>query len=84
MDDLAPEVINFEPKIALTDDADGLRFYKRIFDLAKNELMLDWACVEMSGSQSDKIIKTAEQYGFKDIKIRKDLAGIDRILEIRV
>ncbi len=81
---LTPEVIQFEPKIALCDGADGLSFYKRIFDITKTILQVKWLFLEMSGSQPQKIVKAAEQYPFKNIQIRKDLNGIDRLIEIRV
>ncbi|MBN2424180.1 MAG: peptide chain release factor N(5)-glutamine methyltransferase [Calditrichaceae bacterium] len=81
---LPEEVLHHEPEIALCDGADGLKFYQRIFELSKNKIRVSWLYLEMSGSQPEKIIKTAEQYGFQNIQVKKDLNGIDRILSIRV
>ena len=90
---LQNEVRDFEPKNALTDGADGLRFYRRIFTLcalqgeaddesilAKNGFML----VEMSGSQPGKIINLAQEFKFKNISYTKDLTDIPRVLKTEV
>jgi release factor glutamine methyltransferase len=86
MKSLDKEVRNYEPAISLTDNGDGLSFYKRIFDIAVGDHFKDlrYIFLELSGSQSRQIIELATQYKFNKIDIRKDLSGIDRVLIVRM
>ena len=86
MDSLQPEVKDFEPHAALTDFSDGLKFYKRIFDLimGNNELKCRYLLLEMSGSQPEKITAIAQNYPFNKLDIIPDLNKIDRVLRIEV
>ena len=86
MGTLQQEVKDYEPHAALTDFADGLKFYKRIFDLVsgKDELECHYLFLEMSGSQPDKIRALARNYSFKKINVIPDLNKIDRVLKIEV
>ena len=86
MDSLQKEVRDFEPRAALTDEADGLGFYHRLFTLAAEKLLAlrGFLLVEMSGSQAHKIIKTAQTFAFKNISVTKDLNDIPRVLKIEV
>ncbi|HEX2788080.1 MAG TPA: peptide chain release factor N(5)-glutamine methyltransferase [Ignavibacteria bacterium] len=80
--ELDVEVRDFEPKIALTDFGDGLKFYKEIFRLKKERYTDAKVFCEMAYNQSGKIKNLVEQYGFKDYEIYKDLSGIDRVIEV--
>lgn len=82
MTELNSEVRDYEPLLALTDEADGLRFYERLFSLASTHC--DYICLEMSGSQPQKIIKMAQQHSFNNIEIINDYNGINRVLKIKV
>ena len=86
METLQPEVREYEPQIALTDQADGLRFYKRLFELAAAEHppQLKRMFLEMSGSQPDAIIQLARSFPFKQIDITNDLTRIPRVLEVTI
>lgn len=86
INDLQVEVRDFEPHIALTDHDDGLKFYKRIFDMVKSKGELDcrYLFLEMSGSHPDRIEDLAHKYIFKKINIIPDLNKIDRVLKIEV
>lgn len=86
MADLQPEVIDFEPRIALSDEADGLTFYKRIFELcgSQTEPFCDYLFLEMSGSQPQRIVKLAREYASFDIEIINDLNSIPRVLKVKV
>jgi len=83
---LAGEILDHEPQAALTDGADGLRFYRRLFKLAGEKLPAKKGIlfVEMSGSQPQKIRGLAEKMNFKDITITNDLTDTPRVLKIEV
>lgn len=70
-----------EPSIALTDNNNGLSFYKYLIDVSNNLLKNNGilAC-EFGLNQKDKIINilSSKDY-FKDINIIKDYNKIDRI-----
>lgn len=84
MNDLQSEVKDFEPRAALTDEADGLKFYKRIFELlSSKQLTCDYCFLEISGSFPEKIKAQAREFNFTDYQVIKDLNGIDRVLKIR-
>ncbi len=85
-DALPPEVKNYEPRRALTDEGDGLQFYRRLMDIAGTDdpPHTNYLFLEMSGSQPDRIIAIAEQYPFAGVEVRKDLNQIQRILKIKV
>lgn len=79
------EVKDYEPHIALTDQADGLNFYKRIFELVCKEQTLNCQYIffEMSGSQPQRIIELANEHSFPEIEIINDLNEIPRVLKIK-
>lgn len=84
MHTLDKEVEGFEPHIALTDFADGLRFYKAIFELVKTEKVItEHILLEMSGSQPEKIISLAQSYGWQTA-VTDDLTGIKRVLHVTI
>ncbi|MBK9250017.1 MAG: peptide chain release factor N(5)-glutamine methyltransferase [Ignavibacteria bacterium] len=79
MSELEPELALYEPHIALTDGADGLKFYRRFADifqtiLAPNGIFF----VEIGyGQVSDILSLFSDNY---DCSVKNDLAGIPRIL----
>ncbi len=80
---LDPNVLNFEPKGALTDNRDGLENYRIIANNAKKFLKKDGLIVlEMGFDQGNQIkeIFCAKGCG---IEIFKDLQSIDRIVIIK-
>lgn len=78
---LAPELLNYEPKIALTDCGDGLTFYKRIVDLAETLLKIGGKIFfEIGVYQAEMVNKILLDAGFDQINIRKDYANINRII----
>jgi release factor glutamine methyltransferase len=80
IDTLDRQVKDFEPKIALEGGEDGLDFYGRItkqsVDFLKPNGLLAF---EVGFDQAQDVAKIMES-NFKDIKIQKDLAGIDRVV----
>ena len=83
-ENLGDEIRLFEPKIALTDDSEGLTFYERIFSLIENSHRCKFILVETSGTQTEKIIQIAGKYDFADLNVFKDLNNLSRILQIKV
>jgi release factor glutamine methyltransferase len=86
MTGLDAEVRDYEPHIALTDFADGLRFYRRLFEIAASPQSpaIKYMMLEMSGAQPEKIIEMAEAFDFDEIQIASDLNEIPRILKVKV
>ncbi len=74
--------VSFEPKSALyTKDDKGLEFYEKITNDAKNYLNDDgYLLFELGIGQSQDVAQIMKDNGFKDIKILKDLANIDRVI----
>ncbi len=80
---LDPNVLNFEPKGALTDNHDGLENYRIIANSTKKFLKKDGLIVlEMGFGQSKEIKEMFCAKGY-EIEIFKDLQSIDRIAIIK-
>ena len=81
---LAPEVRDFEPRIALAGGVDGLDFYRRIAAGAAEHLAAEAvAIVEVGAGQADDVAAIFRAAGFSDIAIVDDLAGIPRVVKAR-
>lgn len=79
--ELAPEVREHEPKLALTAGEDGLDIYRRLIPGAREHLKpAGRLLMEIGCSQGEAVGQLMEQAGFKDVKIIKDLAGLDRVI----
>ena len=78
---LQKEVRNFEPMLALNGGNDGLYFYRRIICEAPAFLNPGgFLAFEAGFDQSASIIELMNKGRFDNIKVVKDLAGIDRII----
>lgn len=78
---LMKEVREFEPRHALTDENDGLTFYKQITKEAKKYLKENGLLAyEIGYNQGDDVKNILEQEGFKNIQVIKDLPGHDRVV----
>lgn len=78
--DLMPEVKNNEPKIALVCEEDGYAVYRKIIEKAPLYLKRNGKIYfEIGYTQADKIVKMLEK-NFKDIAVKKDLQGLDRMV----
>ena len=77
---LPADVANFEPHSALAGGRDGLMFYRRIADISPQNLKPKGMLIfEVGINEGDSVAKIMEN-NFTDIKIKKDLAGIDRVV----
>lgn len=78
---LDKEVKDFEPKIALTDDADGLKFYKMIIERAKDLLNKDgYLIFEISYNQFNEVENLLNNANFKDIFALRDYNNHIRVI----
>ena len=80
---LPVEIKDFEPKSALLADDNGLFFYNKILQKAKDHLTESGKIYfEIGYDQAKKITEIAKKNGFSNIKVFKDLNGFDRIVRI--
>lgn len=85
---LSPEVRFFEPSIALDGGIDGLDFYRKIVNNAKNHLKIGGILAfEIGFDQKDsvfEILENCENAVFEDIICGQDLEGNDRMIFARL
>lgn len=81
---LRPEVREFEPSIATTDNGDGLRFVSRICDIATEKLR-DGGMLFMEVAYNQGVVarQVAADAGLMDVEVFTDFAGNERILQGR-
>ena len=80
MSELQPEILGFEPAVALTDNGDGLTFYRRINELLPHLLTPGGLlAVEIGFGQSPAVVEIFSS-GLRDIQVVKDYSGIDRVV----
>jgi release factor glutamine methyltransferase len=77
---LQKEILDYEPKQAVTDNSDGLMFYRTISAKAQ-DLLNDGGKLffEIGMGQSADVEEMMKDY-FSDIIIIKDFAGIERVI----
>jgi len=79
MESLQEEVKNYEPRTALDGGKEGMDFYRRIIPESKNYLKEEGLLIfEIGYHQAKDVSHIMIENGFKDIKILKDLQGLDR------
>lgn len=80
-ENLQKEVL-FDPDLALfAPDNDGVYFYKKIIENAKNHLKENgYVLFELGIGQSKLVEDILKENNFKNIEIVKDLAGIERVI----
>ena len=86
MDGLMKDVKEFEPTMALTDEKDGLTFYKRFAEIGK-ELVKNggWMILEVGlENHPNDVKKIFSESGYPETELIKDYNGDDRILVIKI
>lgn len=79
---LAPEVKDFDPRLALDGGPDGLAPYRVIAAQAGSYLKPDGKLlVEIGFDQGMAVAGLLDEHGFADILIHKDLNGLDRVVQ---
>nr|WP_245892044.1 MULTISPECIES: peptide chain release factor N(5)-glutamine methyltransferase [Devosia] len=78
---LAPEVKDFDPRLALDGGPDGLAPYRVIAALAQAFLVPGGqVLVEIGYDQGSSVSALFAEHGFADIVVHKDLNGLDRVI----
>ena len=81
IDNLMDDVKVYEPHIALDGGEDGLVFYRKIIKESKIALKDNGLLAfEIGHDQGESVKKLMEEEGFSNIRLVKDLAGLDRVL----
>ena len=79
--DLQPEVKDFEPRNASTDEADGLRYIRAITALAATRLKAKGSLLmEIGYGQADDASQIVSNACFSQVAIFPDVAGIPRVI----
>jgi release factor glutamine methyltransferase len=76
-------VLNHEPDLALyVSDEDSLLFYRTISRLAKNYLKLNGNLFfEINEYLANELIELLKSEGFRNIEVKKDIFGKDRMIK---
>ncbi len=81
IDTLQEEVKLHDPYIALDGKEDGLYFYRRIISEADKYLKPQGKLLfEIGCDQAEAVSKLMENAGYTQITVKKDLAGLDRVV----
>jgi release factor glutamine methyltransferase len=81
---LAPEVRDFEPRVALDGGSDGMDFYRRIAAGVPRWLAPGGEVIlEVGAGQADTVEAMMHSAGCAASARRRDLAGIDRVVRAR-
>jgi len=82
MSGLMPDVHNFEPHSALTDNADGLIFYRKFIEISNIILKAGgWFLLEVGLGKHPEIVRNLfNNDNFINVELIKDLNGDDRVL----
>lgn len=85
LQELMPEVIEYEPKRALDGHEDGLYFYRQIIaDAPKFLKPGGWILFEIGYDQGESVPALLEEAGFTEITVIKDYNGNDRVVRARL
>ena len=78
---LMDDVKDYEPHTALSGGEDGLIFYRRIVEESSKVLGDDGILAfEIGHDQGEEVKKLMINSGYSDVRIVKDLAGLDRVV----
>lgn len=78
---LEDEVKLHDPMLALDGKEDGLYFYRKIIKESKKYLKKNGKLYfEIGHTQGQEVKILMEEAGFSNVKIKKDLAGLDRVV----
>lgn len=81
MDEIAPDVRNWEPRAALTPEGDGLDAYRTIASNAMSHLSkTGTVLLEIGHEQAASVMTIFHDQGFTQGQCIQDMAGNDRIL----
>ncbi|MBC7529436.1 MAG: peptide chain release factor N(5)-glutamine methyltransferase [Chthonomonadaceae bacterium] len=79
---LEPEVRDHEPRLALDGGEDGLQIYRRLFpEIARVLKPKGSFAVEVGAGQAPAVSEIAERAGFQNLRVSRDFADIERVVE---
>lgn len=85
LNSLMPEVIKYEPKLALDGKEDGLFFYRKIAQqVQKYTHKESYILFEIGHDQGVDVSAILKEEGFVEIKVMKDYCGLDRVVSAMV
>lgn len=85
VDHLEPEVLQYDPRVALDGGADGLDAYRAIFQTAASFLTNDgFLGFEIGHNQLQSVTALGEEYGWHRVNHAQDLGGNDRAVVFRL
>ena len=81
IEELMDEVRLHDPVLALDGKEDGLYFYRRITEDAGKYLKAGgWILYEIGCEQGEDVSRILKNNNFLNIEVKKDLAGLDRVV----
>lgn len=81
IENLQEEVRIHDPLMALDGGADGLHFYRRIIQESRDHLLPEGILMlEIGYDQASEVSELMCDAGFQNISIKRDLAGLDRVV----
>ena len=81
--DARPQELDWDPKNALTDNADGLSAYRQIAKSVSEYLNEDGiVLLEIGWQQANDVTSIFEAEGFSEIEVLKDINDKDRVVRI--
>ncbi|MDD5626625.1 MAG: peptide chain release factor N(5)-glutamine methyltransferase [Patescibacteria group bacterium] len=88
-EDIRDTSLKYEPKAALWGGKDGLKYYRQLFQQIQTRIRNQESGIrifaEINPEQVNKIERIIRKYFVHtDIKIKKDLAGLDRVVVIKI
>ena len=85
IENIMPEVKNYEPRIALTDFEEGLNFYYRIAKVGRTLIPNGIIILEVGlGKHPQKVFSLFKEAGFDQLELIKDYNNNERILKINI
>jgi len=86
MSETMPEVHQYEPKIALTDEGDGLTFYRRFAEVGKSLIKPGgWLVLEVGlGEHPSKAVDIFQSAGYTQLELIPDYNSDERVLKIQI
>ncbi len=85
-EEIKPNVLEYEPHLALfVEDNDALLFYRKIAELAKKNLSENGKLYfEINQYLGKETVELLEEMGFKNIVLKKDIYGNDRMISCKL
>ncbi len=81
---LQPEIKDWEPLNALDGGEDGLGFYREIIPASRQYIKDNGIIMlELGAGCDDAVARMLDRAGFSEVEVRKDYAGIKRIINAR-